>query len=70
MKEQVLEDAGLLVRRPSQPIIGYLSAQIAEEEKKGAQQAPIKKEPVGFIGLDDDDDHGLERVFSSFKRKG
>ncbi len=31
----------------------------------------MKKEPVGFIGLDDDDDHGLERAFGNyFMRKG
>ena len=29
-----------------------------------------KDEPVGFIGLDDDDDHGFERAFGGFKRKG
>ena len=29
-----------------------------------------RKEPVGFIGLDDDDDHGFERAFGGFQRKG
>ena len=29
------------------------------------------REPAGFIGLDDDDDHGLERAFGNyFMRKG
>ena len=25
---------------------------------------------MGFIGLDDDDDHGFERAFGGFQRKG
>ena len=65
MKELALGESGV-VRRPSQPIIGYL----AEEEKKNVMAAPPKREPVGFIGLDDDDDHGLERAFGGFMRKG
>ena len=33
--------------------------------------AQQQKEPVGFIGLDDDaDEHGLERAFGGFMRKG
>ena len=30
----------------------------------------VKREPVGFIGLDDDDDHGLERAFGTFRFRG
>ena len=56
-----------VVRRPSQPIIRYLAE---EEEKKEATVTVPKHEPVGFIGLDDDDDHGFERAFGGFKRKG
>eukprot|EP00354_Favella_ehrenbergii_P000608 CAMPEP_0170455112 /NCGR_PEP_ID=MMETSP0123-20130129/3159_1 /TAXON_ID=182087 /ORGANISM="Favella ehrenbergii, Strain Fehren 1" /LENGTH=143 /DNA_ID=CAMNT_0010718089 /DNA_START=1898 /DNA_END=2329 /DNA_ORIENTATION=+ len=66
MKQQVLGDAGF-VQRPSKPVIRYLAQQqaIAEEEEKKA--VPFEsKEPIGFIGLDDDDDHGLERAFGNF----
>ena len=66
LKEQVLESSGGFVRRPSNPVIAYLAND--EEEKKSAPVVP-KKEPTGFIGLDDDEDHGLERAFG-FKRKG
>ena len=55
------------VRRPSQPIIGYLAQEVEEEEKK---VVVVGRQPVGFIGLDDDDDHGLERAFGGFMRKG
>ena len=65
-KQQALGESGV-VRRPSQPIIRYLAE---EEEKKEATVTVPKHEPVGFIGLDDDDDHGFERAFGGFKRKG
>ena len=29
-----------------------------------------QQEAVGFIGLDDDEDHGFERALGSFMRKG
>lgn len=65
----MLGDAGF-VRRPTQPIISYLAKEQAEEEKKGVNPVAVR-EPVGFIGLDDDDDHGLERAFGNyFMRKG
>lgn len=72
MKELALVDSGF-VRRPEKPIIGYLAREIAEEEKKAVGNSAsmtAASKPVGFIGLDDDDDHGLERAFGGFMRKG
>ena len=37
-----------------------------EEEKK--EVVPVK-EPAGFIGLEDDEEHGLERALLGFGRK-
>ena len=62
-------DAGFVIR-PSQPIIGYLAreqALVEEEEKKQAPQP--KREPTGFIGLEDDTDQAAV-AFHGFLRKG
>ena len=71
MKDQALVHS-VYVRRPEKPIIGYLAREMAEEEKNavGTQDTAGRSEPVGFIGLDDDGDHGLERAFGGFRRKG
>ena len=43
----------------------------AEESKNPIMAPPKKKEPQGFIGLDDEnDEHGLERALLGFGRKG
>ena len=67
MKEKALGESGI-VRRPSQPVIGYLAA--AQDEESKDLVPTISAQPVGFIGLDDDDDHGFERAFGGFQRKG
>ena len=66
MKVQALGENAGIRQRPSQPIIGYL----AEEEETKDLTTVARKEPTGFIGLDDDDDHGFDRAFGGFKRKG